>query len=119
MAGYVKWADIRAKHVARAGGEKAVAEGVAQLKAEIRAYRLAETRRRMALTQSEVAERMGVSKGRVSQIENGEVSTIDALSRYVSALGGELRLVADFDEETILVGTDEFLRRSQAGPAAA
>jgi len=65
----------------------------------------------MALSQAEVAERMGVVKEQVDQIETGKVFTIDALSRYVSTLGGELRLVADFDEETVLVGTDDLLRR--------
>lgn len=63
---------------------------------------------RLALTQAEVAERMGVSKGRAGQIEHGEISTVDVLSRYVRALGGELRLVADFKDETVLVARMTF-----------
>jgi hypothetical protein len=31
---------------------------------------------------------MGVSPGRVSQVERGELATIDAVARYVEALGG-------------------------------
>ena len=30
---------------------------------------------------------MGVTPGRVSQIERGELSTIEAIARYVQALG--------------------------------
>jgi hypothetical protein len=38
---------------------------------------------------------------RVSQIENGNVSTQDVLSRFVAALGGTLKLVADFGDEQL------------------
>ncbi|WP_322770104.1 helix-turn-helix transcriptional regulator [Frankia sp. Cr1] len=37
-----------------------------------------------------VAERIGVTKSRVSQIERGEVSTVEAIARYVQALGGHI-----------------------------
>jgi transcriptional regulator with XRE-family HTH domain len=39
------------------------------------------------MTQKQVAQRMGVSVARVSQIETGDVSTQDVLSRFVAALG--------------------------------
>lgn len=41
---------------------------------------------------------MGVSKGRVSPIESGQVSGTDVMARYVEALGGHLVLVAVFDD---------------------
>jgi transcriptional regulator with XRE-family HTH domain len=56
--------------------------------AEARGWRLAEIRRRRGLTRAQVAERMGVGKSRVSQIERGRVSTREVLDRYVEALGG-------------------------------
>jgi hypothetical protein len=43
----------------------------------------------------------GISVARVSQIEKGDVSTRDVLGRYVTALGGTLRLVADFGDERL------------------
>jgi hypothetical protein len=46
---------------------------------------------------------MGVSVARVSQIEAGAVSTQDVLSRYIAALGGTLRLIADFGDEQLKV----------------
>jgi hypothetical protein len=38
---------------------------------------------------------------RVSQIESGDVSTQDLLSRFVAALGGTLKLIADFGDEQL------------------
>ena len=47
----------------------------------------------------------GVTPGRVSQIERGEVATIDAITRYIEALGGRLDLVASFGDHTVTVAT--------------
>lgn len=54
-------------------------------------------------TQAQVAELMGVGQRRVSDIESAQlartgVATIDS---YVSALGGRLRLVAEFGDQAI------------------
>ena len=49
-----------------------IAAGMEQLRAEQRAWRLAEMRRRLGITQAEVAERMGVTQGRVSAIEHAK-----------------------------------------------
>jgi transcriptional regulator with XRE-family HTH domain len=51
-----------------------------------------------------VADRMGIGKSRVSQIERGRVSTREVLDRYVEALGGRLSLMADFGDELLRVG---------------
>ncbi|WP_378732595.1 helix-turn-helix domain-containing protein [Nocardia brasiliensis] len=87
-----------------AGGPEEFAEGVDQLEDRARGWRLAELRKRRGLSQKHVAEKMGISVARVSQIEQGEVSTRDVLDRYVSALGGVLKLVADFGDEQLRVG---------------
>ena len=57
---------------------------------DARGWRLAEMRKRRGMTQEQVAVRMGVSVARVSQIESGDVSTQDALSWFVAALGETL-----------------------------
>ncbi|OIV38726.1 hypothetical protein BIV57_04380, partial [Mangrovactinospora gilvigrisea] len=63
-------------------------------------YRMAEIRRAMGLTQVEVAEAMGTVQHTVSRIEDGELTAaeVDTLRRYVEALGGRLRIVADFGD---------------------
>jgi hypothetical protein len=38
---------------------------------------------------------MGISIARVSRIENGDVSTQEVLNRFITALGGTLKLIAD------------------------
>lgn len=98
---YVRWKDIRAEHVARAGGEDAVEAGKEELLNEMLGHRLAEVRRSRGLTQQQVADRMGVTKGRVSQIEQGKISGQDVLSRFASALGGRLHQAIYFDDGNI------------------
>ncbi|WP_344619457.1 helix-turn-helix transcriptional regulator [Dactylosporangium salmoneum] len=70
---------------------------------EARGWRLAELRKRREMTQDQVASRMGVSVARVSQIEAGSVSTQEVLARYIEALGGTLKLIADFGDEQLKV----------------
>jgi len=101
MSSYVRWSDIRAEHVARAGGEEAVAAGKQELLAEVIGHRLAEVRKQRGLTQQQVADRMGVTKGRVSQIEQGKVSGQDVLARFATALGGRLHQAIYFEDGDI------------------
>jgi transcriptional regulator with XRE-family HTH domain len=61
-------------------------------------------RKRRGRTQREVAQAMGVTVGRVSQIENSELSGLDILDRYIPVLGGLLEVVADFGDEQFTVG---------------
>ena len=98
---YTRWKDIRAEHVARAGGEAAVEAGKQELLNEVIGHRLAELRRARGLTQQQVADRMGVTKGRVSQIERGHISGRDVLARFATALGGRLHQAIYFDDGEI------------------
>ncbi|MCO6010908.1 helix-turn-helix domain-containing protein [Actinoallomurus purpureus] len=76
-----------------------------QMLDEIHAYQLAEIRRRQSRTQREVAAAMGVSAPRVSAIEHGDMNKVEVatLRSYVEALGGRLRIIADFGEESCIV----------------
>jgi predicted XRE-type DNA-binding protein len=88
------------------GDEDKVGELKEQMRAEMRAHRLAEIRRARNLTQEQVAEEMGVTTSRVSQIEHGQAerAAIRGLARYVEALGGQLELVANFGDERLVIG---------------
>jgi predicted XRE-type DNA-binding protein len=83
-----------------------VSAGAQRMIAEARAYRLAELRRRQHTTQVEVAKTMGVTQARVSRIEKGQLerSEVDTLAAYVQALGGKLKIVADFGDESYVLG---------------
>ncbi|QYN33527.1 helix-turn-helix domain-containing protein [Pseudonocardia sp. DSM 110487] len=101
MTSHAAWNDIRNEHIAHAGGEAAVEAGKRELLAEVIGHRLAEIRRTRGLTQQQVADRMGVTKGRVSQIERGKISGQDVLARYATALGGRLHQAIYFDDGNI------------------
>ena len=53
------------------------------------------------MTQQQVADPMGVTKGRVSQIERGKVSGHDVIARFASALVGRLHQAIYFDDGDI------------------
>lgn len=76
-----------------------------RLLAEVRAYKLAEIRREQELTQRDIADSMGVSAPRISAIEHGEIdrTEVATLRSYVRALGGELRVIADFGDSAYTV----------------
>ncbi|WP_250291930.1 helix-turn-helix domain-containing protein [Frankia sp. CiP1_Cm_nod1] len=105
MSGYSKW--DREAYVERVGGPDEAERRRRTLMARVDGYQLAEIRRQRGLTQSDIAEIMGVTKGRVSQIERGEAFTVDVVSRCVEALGGELRLLADFGDHTYKVSSEQ------------
>jgi ribosome-binding protein aMBF1 (putative translation factor) len=97
----MKW-EVLEQELYAAGADPAEVEaGARRLLAEARGYQLAEARKDLGLTQREIAARMGVSIARVSQIEHGEVASLDVIARYVEALGGRLDLVADFGDHTV------------------
>src|SRR5262249_5088695 len=105
MSNVSRWRDSGhlERAVETAGGQHAFEASVAAMLDDARGWRLAEMRRRRGMTQEQVAERMGVSVARVSQIESGDVSTQDVLSRFVAALGGTLKLIADFGDEVLKI----------------
>jgi DNA-binding XRE family transcriptional regulator len=105
MSSTSRWRDSGhlERAVATAGGQEAFNAAVAAMLDDARGWRLAEMRKRRSLTQEQVATRMGVSIARVSQIERGDVSTQDVLNRYITALGGTLKLIADFGDEQLKI----------------
>jgi DNA-binding XRE family transcriptional regulator len=86
-----------------AGGQEPFDAAVAAMLEGARGWLLAELRKRRGMTQEQVATRMGVSVARVSQIESGDVSTQDVLNRFITALGGTLKLIADFGNEQLKI----------------
>jgi predicted XRE-type DNA-binding protein len=75
----------------------------AAMRAEQRGHQLAQLRKNTGLTQAQVATVMGVSQARVSQIEHGKVTEVDAIRGYVEALGGTVDVVARVGDWTVRV----------------
>jgi phage shock protein A len=82
-----------------------VDDGAAALAVRNRARTLAEERTRLGLTQTEVAQRMGVPQDQVAAIERAGPGTTDVrtLVSYVEALGGRLTLTADFGGDRVVL----------------
>lgn len=99
MTEFHDWEDIRDE--LHDGDEAALAAERARTEAWVSAYHLAEERKRLGLTQREVADLMGVTPGRVSQIENGDLDAneLATLSRYANALGARLRIIFDYGND--------------------
>jgi DNA-binding XRE family transcriptional regulator len=57
------------------------------------APRLAEVRRQLGITQTQLAEATGLSQARISQIENGASTGLDTLRAYITGLGGHIDMV--------------------------
>jgi hypothetical protein len=88
MNAHTPWSAIRAKRP----GNSSLQQGFRS--AETASMWLAELRRQSGLTQSEMAERLGVTQGWISQIENETDIRVSTVGAYVAALGGELQLRA-------------------------
>lgn len=58
-------------------------------------------RRHAGLSQTTLASRLGVSQPHIAQIEQQHDMLLATLRRYVEALGGALRVVAELPEASI------------------
>jgi predicted XRE-type DNA-binding protein len=95
------WEDLERELQAAGVSAEEIETGARRLLAQARGHQLAETRKQLGLGQKQIAEAMGVSVARVSQVEHGEVASFEVIARYVEALGGRLDLVADFGDRTV------------------
>jgi len=65
-----------------------------ELKADILAYQFKELRKKKHLTQTQLAEKIGMEKGQISKIENGKFNlTLATINKIASALGA----IVNFD----------------------
>jgi predicted XRE-type DNA-binding protein len=99
------WRDIRAEAVAQGRLDLARADAARkEMHEAVQAHRLAEIRKAHGhARQADVAALMGVSQARVSKLESGDLShtELGTLQSYVAALGGNLRIVADFGQSSV------------------
>ena len=102
---YPSWSEVKGKAREadpRTDGEPEAGQALAveRREAYVRGHLLAEMRQASGLTQADMGKALGVSQARISQIEHGEMSGIDVIRAYVSALGGTLEFVASLGNRT-------------------
>jgi predicted XRE-type DNA-binding protein len=75
-----------------------------EMRDAVQAQRLADIRKAHGhARQADVATLMGVSQARVSKLESGDLShtELGTLQSYMAALGGSLRIVAEFGDNAV------------------
>jgi transcriptional regulator with XRE-family HTH domain len=98
MSGHRSFSALRQQVETRSGAR----ERIEMEKHAMRdALRLADLRNHQGITQSQLAEAMGVSQVHVSQVEHKEDIYLSTLRRYVAGLGGKLEINAVFGNEKI------------------
>lgn len=91
-----RWVDLKAKIPASRR------ENIDRhLKEELLEMDLQEMRKLTGKTQVEVARVLEASQGQVSEMEKRDDYRLSTLRRYVSALGGELEVIANFGDKRI------------------
>ena len=88
-----KWNDLKRK---MSPGARARVD--ARVKATLEAMPLAEIRKAIGMTQTDLAGKLETGQGSVSKIENAADMYLATLRKYVEALGGELHLTAKFGD---------------------
>jgi len=86
----------------------AIAEHRAEMAEADRRYAmgLAAVRHAFDLTQTELAERLGVSQANVAKIEKRSDLLVSTLRSYLAALGGEVRIVVSFHGRDVELSLD-------------
>ncbi len=88
-----KWSELRDKMSpeARARAETASKEMMLEIEA------LDQLRKALNLTQEQIAALIDTAQSNVSKLEKQQDMRISTLQRYVEALGGKLKIVAEVD----------------------
>ncbi|MGW4422043.1 helix-turn-helix domain-containing protein [Streptosporangium sp. NPDC004631] len=103
-----RWQEVKAEahrlHPEMATPERQAA-AEADLDAYVAGYHLRELRKSLGKTQAEVAATLSVSQSRVSQIENGDLDTmeLETLRAYAAALGGHVDVTISVGPHSVKV----------------
>ncbi|MGH3550170.1 MAG: helix-turn-helix domain-containing protein [Pseudonocardiaceae bacterium] len=104
MTEMIPWEQVRAEAL-ESGRVTPDALTRAQIEQDthVAGYRLAELRAKAGMTQTQLADAMGVSQARVSAMERGEVDSLTVASAraYITALGGTVKIVVSLDDTDI------------------
>jgi predicted XRE-type DNA-binding protein len=85
--------------------EAGIAEARAAHQDQVHGFRLRQIREARAALQEEIAQMLNVTQSRVSRIEGGDLrhTELGTIVDYVGALGGTVRVTADFGDEKLTI----------------
>ena len=87
-----------------------IAERTAEMAQEMA---LQELRQALDLTQQQIAGSLQMSQAAVSKLEHQSDMYISTLRRFLSAMGGDLRIVASFPEGEVVIRQFEDVRPTE------
>lgn len=109
------WRDVRQKALDEGRiTEDGIARARADRVAAVHAYKLRQLREKVVpMKQGELAAAMEISQPAISKLERGDIdhTQIGTLAKYITALGGHLRLVAEFGEAAVEISDETAPRR--------
>lgn len=100
------WEELKKEHLS----EEEIARIRQSAAMELVELSLGELRKKVGVTQEELAERMETAQPYLSKIENSEDYYLSTLKRYIEALGGHLELRAVFERDDEDGGSQVALR---------
>jgi len=106
MAKARSWQDVKAGLYSSGRLDAETVQGnLALLRSQMRMHRLAEIREALGVTQALLAQQLGVSQSRVSQIERGEIehTEVATLRSYAREFGGEVEVVIRLGDERLRI----------------
>ena len=92
-----KWSDIKRKRFS----EKEIEASRQQAEDEVLEMNLRALREVSGKTQTEIAELVKMTQSQLSRLEHRDDHLVSTLRRYVEALGGELEVIARFDDKSV------------------
>ena len=100
---FVRGNDRLARMLAKPGMKEAVAARRRKMRDADRAHAmgLAALRKAAELTQTELAEALGISQAAVAKTEQREDLLLSTLNAYIEALGGRAHIVISFNGEEV------------------
>ncbi|MEW2068800.1 helix-turn-helix transcriptional regulator [Streptomyces sp. NPDC007346] len=107
MSEHSSWADVKRRmHEAASVATDAEREGRKQAartvtEAYVLGHHLRVIREEQGLTQGQVAESVGISQARVSQIEAGEIHNLESMRTYAAALGARIKVSIEYGGRTV------------------
>ena len=104
-----KWTEIRRKHAPEV--EERIRGKVKAAAAVMLLYQLRQARE---LTQVDLAKALKINQGAVSTMEKRTDMYVSTLRNYIEAMGGNLRITAEFPEGSVEIDQFETVPREPA-----
>jgi transcriptional regulator with XRE-family HTH domain len=78
-------------------------QNAARIQSDLICIALQELRQSLNLTQQDLAKKLDLSQPALSKLEHQDDIHVSTLAEYIQALGGQLKLVASFPDQEVVI----------------